>query len=213
MSERPHTGDILANAITPGVGAALAIAGAAYLITVAAMRGGAMRVTACSIYAATLVLVYMCSTLYHSLVLTRARHVMQVLDHSSIYLLIAGTYTPFMLVSLRGRVGWTIFGIIWGIAAAGVVFKSVALGRLKVMSAIAYLGMGWLIVAAMQPLHQAIGNGGIAWIAAGGAAYTLGIVFFAMDRRRYFHALWHVFVLAGSAAHYVAVVLYVAKAR
>jgi len=155
------------------------------------------------------VLVYVCSTLYHSLVLTRARHVFQVLDHSAIYLLIAGTYTPFTLVSLRGRLGWTLFGVVWALAVMGVVFKSVALGRLPAISAMVYLLMGWLIVVALPALQRAVGWHGMAWLVAGGLAYTLGIVFFAMDRRRYFHALWHLFVLAGSVAHYCAVLFYV----
>jgi hemolysin III len=213
VPHREYLGDILANAITHGVGAALAIAGAVCLI-VASTRGSAWHVTSCSIFAGTLILVYLCSTLYHSLVRTRARHVFQVLDHSSIYLLIAGTYTPFALVSLRGPVGWTMFGIEWGLATAGVVSKSVALdrfrhGRLAVVSALVYLLQGWLIVFVAKPLVEAIGWHGAAWLAAGGLAYTLGVVFFAFDRIRYFHAAWHIFVLAGSIAHYFAILFYV----
>lgn len=205
--------DILANAITHGVGAGFAVAGAVYLVIAATARGTAWHIVSCSVYAATLVLVYICSTLYHSLVLTRARHVFQVLDHSSIYLLIAGTYTPFTLVSLRGPLGWTLFGVVWGLAVAGMVFKSVALGRLQILSAVVYLFMGWFIVLAARPLLHAITWHGMAWIMAGGLAYTLGIVFFAMDRLRYFHALWHLFVLAGSVAHYFAVLYYVVPQR
>lgn len=214
MPQYEHLGDTLANAITHGVGAALAIAGAVYLIAVSA-RGSAWLVTSCSIFAGTLVLVYLCSTLYHSLVRTQARHVFQVLDHSSIYLLIAGTYTPFTLVSLRGPLGWTVFGIEWGLAAAGVISKSVALdhfrrGPLAMVSAAVYLLQGWLIVFAAKALIAAVGWQCVAWLAAGGVAYTLGIVFFALDRIRYFHAAWHLFVLAGSIAHYFAILLYVA---
>jgi len=206
-------GDILANSITHGVGAAFAIAGAVYLIIAASARGTSWHIVSCSVYAATLMLVYICSTLYHSLVLTRARHVFQVLDHSSIYLLIAGTYTPFTLVSLRGPLGWTLFGVVWGLAVAGVVFKSVALGRFHIASAVVYLFMGWFIVLAARPLLHAISWHGMAWIAAGGVAYTLGILFFAFDRLRYFHALWHLFVLAGSVAHYFAILYYVIPPR
>lgn len=205
-------GDILANAITHGIGAGLAIAGAAVLI-VASTRGTAWCVTSCSIFAGTLVLVYLCSTLYHSLVRTGARHVFQVLDHAAIYLLIAGTYTPFTLVSLRGPLGWTIFGVEWGLAIAGVVFKSFAVGRFEVASALVYLGQGWLAVFALRPLVHAIGWQGVAWMGAGGLAYTLGIFFFALDRLRYFHATWHLFVLAGSVAHYFAILFYVVPAR
>ncbi len=205
-------GDILANAITHGIGAGLAIAGGVCLI-VASARAAAWQAVSCSIFAATLMLVYLCSTLYHSLVRTRARHVFQVLDHSSIYLLIAGTYTPFTLVSLRGPLGWFIFGVEWGLAAAGVVFKSLAVDRFQIASTLVYLFQGWLIVFAVRPLFHVIGWHGILWLLAGGLAYTGGIVFFALDRLRYFHALWHVFVLAGSVAHYFAVLFYVLGPR
>lgn len=201
-------GDVLANAITHGVGLVLAVAGAAYLV-VASAGGSGWSVVSCSVFAGTLVLVYLCSTLYHSLVMTRARHVFQVLDHSAIYLLIAGTYTPFLLVAMRGTLGWVLFGVVWGLAAAGVVFKSLAVGRLPVLSAVVYLLQGWLAVFALRPLLHGVGWGGLIWLIAGGVAYTLGIVFFAMDRLRYFHAVWHVFVLAGSIAHYFAILLYV----
>jgi hemolysin III len=205
-------GDILANAITHGVGALLAIAGAVYLIAVST-GGSAWLVVSCSVFAATLVLVYICSTLYHSLVRTRARHVFHILDHSSIYLLIAGTYTPFTLVSLRGPVGWTLFGVVWSLAVAGVVFKSFAVDRFEVASAVVYLAQGWFVVVAVVPLIHAIGWHGVMWLGAGGIAYTLGIVFFAYDRLRYFHALWHLFVLAGSICHYFGILFYVVPAR
>ncbi len=201
-------GDILANAITHGVGAALAIAGAVYLIA-ASTRGSQWLIVSCSIFSVTLVLVYLCSTLYHSLVRTRARHVFQVLDHASIYLLIAGTYTPFTLVSLRGPVGWTLFAVVWALAIAGVIFKSFAVDRFPVASALVYLMQGWIVVFAARPLLHAISLHGLIWLAIGGLAYTLGIVFFALDRLHYFHAAWHIFVLAGSAAHYVAILYYV----
>jgi hemolysin III len=205
-------GDILANAITHGVGAALAVVGAVYLIVVST-RGSAWQIVSCAVFAFTLVLVYLCSTLYHSLVRTRARHVFHVLDHSAIYLLIAGTYTPFTLVSLRGTVGWVLFGVVWALALMGVVFKSLAVGRFAVASALVYLFQGWFVVFAARPLVEAIGWQGALWLAAGGLAYTFGIVFFALDRRPYFHAAWHLFVLAGSVAHYFAILLYVAPQR
>jgi len=205
-------GDILANAITHGVGAVLAIAGAIYLVAASA-RGSVWLVVSCSVFAGTLVLVYLCSTLYHSLVRTRARHVLRVLDHSAIYLLIAGTYTPFTLISLRGPVGWTLFAVVWALAVAGVIFKSFAVGRFAVASALVYLFQGWFVVFAIRPLVHAIGWHGVLWLGAGGAAYTLGIVFFALDRRRYFHAAWHIFVLAGSVAHYFAILFYVVRLR
>jgi hemolysin III len=205
-------GDILANAITHGIGAILAIAGAIYLVA-ASTRGSLRLIVSCSVFSATLVLVYLCSTLYHSLVRTRARHVFRVLDHSAIYLLIAGTYTPFAVVSLHSALGWWIFGVEWALALAGVVFKSFAVNRFAVASALVYLFQGWFGVFAVRLLAHAIGWHGVMWLAAGGLAYTLGIVFFALDRLRYFHAAWHVFVLAGSMAHYVAILLYVVPAR
>jgi hemolysin III len=190
------------------VGAALAVAGMAYLIVVST-RGSASVVVGCSIFAGTLVLVYVCSTLYHSLVRTRARHLFHVLDHTAIYLLIAGTYTPFTLVSLRGPVGWTLFGIVWALAIAGAIFKSFAVDRFAVASVLVYLFQGWLVIFAMRPLVHAIGPRGLLWLAAGGAVYTLGIIFFALDRIPYFHAAWHLFVLVGSIAHYFAILFYV----
>jgi len=205
-------GDILANAITHGIGAIAAIAGAVYLIA-ASTRGSAWHVVGCTVFAITLVLVYVCSTLYHSLVRTRARHVFQVLDHSAIYLLIAGTYTPFTLVSLRGRVGWVLFSVVWSLAVAGVIVKSFAVERFAVASALVYLFQGWFIVFAGGPLLHAIGWHGVLWLGAGGLAYSGGIVFFALDRLRYFHATWHVFVLAGSVAHYFAILFYVVPPR
>ena len=210
--ETYHLGDILANAITHGIGAALAIAGAAYLIVVST-RGTATLIVSCSVFGATLILVYVCSTLYHSLVRTRARHVLHILDHSAIYLLIAGTYTPFTLITLHGPVGWLLFGVEWSLAIAGVIFKSFAVGQFAVASALVYLFQGWFVVFAFRPLLHAIGWHGIMWMGAGGLAYTLGIVFFALDRLRYFHATWHVFVLAGSVAHYFAILFYVVPPR
>jgi hemolysin III len=205
-------GDILANAITHGIGAVLALAGAVYLIA-ASTRGGAWVIASCTVFAVTLVLVYICSTLYHSLVRTRARHVFQVLDHSAIYLLIAGTYTPFTLVSLRGPVGWVMFALVWSLAVAGVIFKSFAVNRFAVASTVVYLFQGWFIVFAFRSLLHAVGWHGVLWLAAGGLAYTLGIVFFALDRLRYFHAVWHLFVLAGSIFHFFAILFCVIPPR
>ena len=213
-----HLGDILANAITHGIGAGLAIAGAAYLI-VASTRGSARDIVSCSIFSATLILVYLCSTLYHSLVRTRARHVFHVLDHSSIYLLIAGTYTPFTLVSLRGPLGW--------IALRRGVGAGPRRGRLQKASpwtasravgwpspprwSISFRAGYWSSWRARCSMPSA--GTAMAWLGAGGLAYTLGIVFFALDRLRYFHAAWHIFVLAGSIAHYFAILFYVVPPR
>src|ERR1035438_2036250 len=212
MAKEHRLGDIIANSVTNGVGAALALAGAVVLV-VTAVGGTAWQIASCLVFGCTLVLVYVCSTLYHSLVRTRARHVLQIIDHSAIYLLIAGTYTPFALVSLRGQLGWLLFVIVWGLAILGIVFKSSAIGRFPIASVVVYVGMGWLGVFVMRPLLHALTWHGIVWIALGGLLYTVGIVIFAFDRLSYFHALWHLFVLAGSICHYFAVLFYVAQPR
>jgi len=204
--------DIIANSVTHGVGAALALAGAGVLV-VTAMGGTTWQVASCSVFGVTLVLVYVCSTLYHSLVRTRARHVLRIIDHSAIYLLIAGTYTPFVLVPLHGQLGWLLFAIVWSLAILGIVFKSFAVERFAIASVVVYLGMGWLGVFAVRPLLHALTWHGIFWIALGGVFYTAGIVFYALDRLSYFHAFWHLFVLAGSTCHYFAVLFYVAQPR
>lgn len=208
MMTEQRLGDLLANSITHGIGVLLASVGAVWLM-VRAARGTPRLIISCAVYASTLVLIYLCSTLYHSLARTRARYVFRVLDHSAIYLLIAGTYTPFTLVSLRGPWGWTLFGIVWGLAIVGVIFKSFAVERFAVASAIAYVLMGWIAIFAIVPLARAITWHGILWIGAGGIFYTFGVLFFALDRLRYFHALWHVFVLAGSGSHFFAVLFYI----
>lgn len=212
MVTEHRLGDIIANSVTHGVGAALALAGAIVLV-VSATGGSDWQRISCSIFGGTLVLVYVCSTLYHSLVRTRARHALRIIDHAAIYLLIAGTYTPFVLVPLRGRLGWLLFGIVWSLAVAGVVFKSFAVNRFAIASVVVYLGMGWLAVFAMRSLLHALTWHGIFWIALGGLFYTAGIVFYAFDRLSYFHAFWHLFVLAGSTCHYFAVLFYVALSR
>jgi hemolysin III len=209
--------EILANCITHGLGVGLAIIGSAWLIMVGSRAPTLVRLS-CTIYAITLVLVYLCSTLYHALCRTRLRHIFLVLDHVAIYLLIAGTYTPFALVSLGGRPGWMLFTAAWAFAAVGIMMKSIAMehftnGRLALASVALYLFQGWLVLFVLPPLARALGWHGLAWLGAGGAAYTLGIVFFAFDRVRYFHAAWHIFVLAGSVAHFFAVTLYVLPAR
>ena len=205
---RQDLGDILASSISHGLGILLALAGAVMLIC-ASTRGNARCIASCSIYSGSLLMLYISSTLYHSLIRTKARHVLRVLDHSAIYLLIAATYTPFALISLHGPLGWFVFGFIWFLAVAGVVFKSLFVDRFAVASALIYIVMGWLAILIIEPLARAITWRGMMWLAAGGVAYTLGMLFFAKDRLRYFHALWHVFVLAGSIIHYFAIFIYV----
>jgi hemolysin III len=202
-------GEEVAHAVTHGVGLAAAIAGLVVLVVLAAATRDPWRITACAVYASTLVLLYGASTLYHALSATRARAVFRVLDHSAIFLLIAGTYTPFALVSLRGPWGWTLFGIVWGLAVLGIVAKAVFGTRWPILSTAIYVGMGWVVIVAVKPLVANVPPGAIAWLVAGGLAYTGGVVFYAWTRLRYSHAIWHVFVLAGSICHYVAVIRYV----
>lgn len=197
------------HAITHGIGLLLSIAGLVVMIVLAALNGNAWHVVSCSVYGGTLVILYLNSTMYHSLAKTRAAKVFQILDHSSIYLLIAGTYTPFTLVTLRGALGWTIFGIIWGLAVLGVIFKVFTAGKFKLFATMIYLAMGWLIVIAIVPIFRSLATGGIVLLIAGGLAYSLGTVFYIFKKIPYFHFVWHLFVLAGSILHFFTILLYV----
>lgn len=197
------------NAWTHLVGALLAVAGSAVLIAVAALGGDPWKIVSVSIYGVTLVLLYSASTLYHSMQ-GRAKEVLQKLDHHGIYLLIAGTYTPFCLVSLRGAWGWWLFGVIWSLAAVGVLQELRKNDGPRALSMFIYIVMGWAAVAALVPLRAALGTAGFAWLAAGGVVYTIGIVFYVLDARlRHAHGIWHVFVIGGSALHYFTVLYYV----
>ena len=191
-------------------GALLATAGAAVLVVIAALKGDPWRITAFAVYGATLVFLYAASTLYHS-TRGRAKAVLRKVDHSAIYLLIAGTYTPFTLVTLHGAWGWTLFGLVWGLALVGIVQELVLARGARIPSLVIYLVMGWLAVIAVVPLVDSLGWAGLAWMAAGGVAYTAGIVFYVFDEKvRHFHGIWHLCVLAGSALHYMAILLFVA---
>jgi hemolysin III len=201
--------DELANALTHGVGLLLALVAVPILIVMAAMHGTAWHIVGVSIYGASLVALYTASTVYHSVQHPPAKRILRIIDHSAIYLLIAGTYTPFALVNLRGPWGWTLLGLVWTIALFGVGWKLVHAERFVVVSTIIYLAMGWLVVIAARPLIRAVPLGGIVWLLAGGLAYSLGVAFFGASRLRFNHAVWHLFVLAGSACHYVAVIRYV----
>ena len=198
------------NSITHLAGTVLAAIGAPLLIVLAARNGDAWKIVGCAIYGAALFLLYGTSTLYHSL-RGRAKPILRKLDHCSIYVLIAGTYTPFALVTLRGAWGWTLFGLEWGLAALGIAQELVLGKGRRRLSVLIYVVMGWLGVAALRPLAAGLGAPGIAWLLAGGLLYTGGIVFYLLDERvRHFHGVWHLFVLGGSAAHFVAIAFYVA---
>ena len=198
-------GEEVANSVTHGLGWLLSIGGLAVLVTFAAMTGGALRVVSCAVFGSTLVLLYAASTLYHALPSERAKHVFRVLDHSSIFLLIAGTYTPLCLVAVGGGWGWSLFGSIWFLALVGVLLNTIAHNRWRWLSIVLYVTMGWLVVIAIRPLVASVSTGVLVLIVAGGLAYTLGLAFYGWRRLPYGHAVWHAFVLAGSVLHYLAV--------
>lgn len=195
----------IANAITHGIGVLASVAGGAVLITLAAVHGDAWHVVAASVFVTALVLLYTASTLYHAIPNAVAKRRLKVLDHCAIFLLIAGTYTPFTLIGLRGSWGWLLFGVIWALAVAGIAFKLFFTGRFRRTSTLIYVAMGWLIVLAIGPLVRAVPTATVAWLLAGGVFYTLGTFFYHNPRVPYSHAIWHGFVLAGSVSHFVAV--------
>jgi hemolysin III len=205
VSSRSNLGEEIANSITHGLGIVLAITGLVVLVCFASLFGNAWHIVSCSIYGATLILLYAASTVYHSIPLPRAKRVLQVIDHSAIFLLIAGTYTPFTLVNLRGPWGWWLFGIVWALAISGVIIQATPLRRWHAISVVLYLGMGWMIVAAAQPLLRHVPVTGLALLLGGGVAYTGGVVFYLWRGLPYHHAIWHLFVLAGSVLHFFAI--------
>lgn len=209
-TRRPLTlGEEIANSVTHGVGALLAIGGVAVLVTFAALRGSAWHVVACSVFGATLILLYLASTLYHAIPLPRAKRVFRSLDHAGILFLIAGTYTPFTLVTLRGPWGWSLFGVVWGLAILGATLDLVLRRRRRWLSLAFYLSMGWMVAIAIRPLVRELPSPGLLLLFLGGLAYTGGVAFYVARRWRYHHAVWHVCVLAGSILHFFAVYFYV----
>ena len=202
-------GEEIANSISHGIGFLGAVAVTPFLV-VKAIPLGATAIVGVSVFGLTMMLLYISSTLYHAFPHNKAKRVFQIFDHSAIFLLIAGTYTPFTLIALPSGWGWTLFGIVWGLAAGGVVLKSIQNIKTSRLSTFLYLGMGWLGVLAAKPLYEALPGWGLFWLLMGGAMYSLGVVFFANDHRiRYGHFIWHLFVLAGTICHVVAVLGYV----
>ncbi|MEO7991348.1 MAG: hemolysin III family protein [Chryseolinea sp.] len=199
------TSEEIANAITHGIGTGLAIAAMVVLIVFAAIKGNVWHIVSFSIYGSTLVLLYFASTLYHSLTNLRAKGVFHKFDHISIYLLIAGTYTPFCLTALRGWIGWTVLGVVWSCAILGTVLKSISVGKRVMMSTILYVLMGWVILIAIKPLYNSMPYNGFLLLIAGGVSYTLGTIFFIRDKVKYNHSVWHLFVLGGSVLHFFSV--------
>ncbi len=210
---KPHTKysirEEVAHAVTHGIGTCLSLAGLVLLSVKAARYGSSWHLVAGCVYASTLVLMYASSTLYHALTGARTKRVFQILDHAAIYLLIAGTYTPFTLITLRGPWGWTLFGLVWGLAVGGTLFEIFLQGRFKKLSLLLYLCLGWLAVVAIKPLLTSLPTGGLLLLLAGGLAYSGGAAFYSWRSLRYHHAIWHAFVLLGSLSHFFCILLYV----
>jgi hemolysin III len=207
---RPYSlGEEIANCVTHGVGWVASIVGLIVLVSLAGRYGTTLHVISVAVYGATLVLLYGASTMYHALTAPRAKAVFQVIDHAGIYLLIAGSYTPFTLLALKGPGGWSLFGAVWTIAVVGVSAEAWVVNKPKWASALIYLAMGWLVIVAIKPLVAALSGTGLWLLVAGGLCYTLGTVFYVMKKVPYMHAVWHLFVLAGSAFQFLAILLFV----
>jgi hemolysin III len=211
VQERPQSlGEEIANSLSHGLGFLATVAAFPVLVIAAQQRGDTAGIVGASVFATTMVLLYLASTLFHALPRCRAKRVFQILDHSAIYLLIAGTYTPFTLGVLRGDWGWTLFGLVWGMAIVGTALKALGGVRYTTLSTWTYLAMGWLVVIAAKTVWTLVPGWGLFWLIAGGAAYTAGAGFFMAERIRYFHFVWHLFVVAGTACHFIAVLRYAA---
>jgi hemolysin III len=200
-----NSAEELANTVTHGIGLALSVLGFIILLVLAVMRGNAWHIVGCAVYGSTLVCLYAASTLYHGIPSPRLKRALKIFDHSAIYLLIAGTYTPFLLVNLRGGWSWSLLGTVWGLALAGIILKLRFVDRFNILSPVIYLLMGWLALIAVKPLFSMVPLGGVVWLFAGGLMYSVGLLFYAWKRIPYNHVIWHLFVLAGSTCHYFAV--------
>lgn len=207
--ERVQTlGEEIANSVSHGIGFVAAVAATPYLVAAALNRGTTASVVGVSVFAATMMLMYMTSTLYHAIPGPRAKKVFRILDHNAIYLLIAGTYTPILLGVLSGTWGWTLFGLVWGLALAGIILKSISGVKYHGIALAIYVAMGWIVVIAVKPLFEAMPTRGIIWLLAGGLFYTGGILFYRNERMPYAHAIWHLFVIAGTVCHFIAIIGY-----
>lgn len=198
------------SSITHGVGAVLSLAALVILVYFAGTKGDVWRVVSFSVYGFTLFFLYLSSTLYHSILIEKVKKVLRIFDHVSIYLLIAGSYTPITLVAMRGAWGWTIFGVIWGLALLGIVLNIISIEKTKIVSTILYVLMGWLIIIAVKPMLQMVPAGLFAWLLAGGLLYTLGVIFYVCRKIPFNHGIWHLFVLGGSVMHYLGFLFYLA---
>ena len=202
-------GEEIANSITHGLGAIFAIVACVILIIFASVKGGALRVVSASVYGASLIIMFTMSTLYHALTNDKAKGVFRVLDHTSIFLLIAGTYTPFSLITLRGKLGWTIFGIVWSISIVGIILNIISIERFKRFSMLLYIAMGWCVLFISSSLIKQMDSDGLIFLLIGGILYTTGVIFYKLKKIHYMHSVWHLFVLAGAIMHYFCIQLYV----
>ena len=212
MDQLPHSegrAAEFANSLTHGLGAALGAASLVIMVVFASLRGSARHIVGAAIFGAAMVLLYTMSTLYHAFRGPRVKFVFKILDHNSIFILIAGTYTPFCLGTLKGAWGWSIFGVVWGLAVLGITFKSIFIRRMEFLSTAVYLAMGWVVMLAARPLYFNLSHAGLAWLLGGGVFYTLGTVFYGWHSLKFHHAIWHLFVLGGSLCHVMAVLFYV----
>lgn len=201
-------GEEIANSITHGIGGLLSIAGLVLLIVFSALYGNAWHVVSFTLFGSTMVLLYTASTLVHGLPKGKAKDVFEIIDHSSIYFFIAGTYTPFLFIIVKGALGWTLFGIVWGIAIGGTIFKSFFVKKYLHTSTVLYVLMGWMIVFAWKPLSENMHPNGLVLLVIGGVLYTIGAIFYVWRGFKYHHMIWHIFVVAGTMAHFFAVLLY-----
>lgn len=207
---RPFSlGEEIANSVTHGIGLVFSIVAITVLVMLSLMHGNAWHIASCSVYGGSMVMLYGASTMYHGVQVPRLKNILRTVDHSCIYLLIAGTYTPFTLILVRGGWGWTLFGLVWGIALVGLVFKIFFTHRFQIVSLLSYLAMGWLAVIAVRPILERVPSGALLWLAAGGLFYTVGVYFYVKDKVPFYHTIWHLFVLGGSVCHFFAIVFYI----
>ncbi len=205
LNKRYTLGEEIFNAVTHGTGGLLAIAGTVVLIVFSAIYADAWAVVSSSIYGASLIILYTMSTLYHSITNVKAKTFFRIMDHNTIFFLIAGTYTPYTLVTLRGPLGWTIFGIIWGVTVLGITLNSINLEKFRIFNTICYVVMGWAIFLAIKPMVEALPKVSLIFLIIGGAFYTVGIIFYAMKKIKYMHSIWHLFTIGGSIFHYFSI--------
>lgn len=205
LNKRYTLGEEIFNSVSHGVGALLAIAGTVVLIVMSALYTDPWGIVSAAIYGGTLIILYTMSTLYHALTNEKAKYVMRIMDHATIFLLIAGTYTPITLYTMRGPLGWVLFGFVWGAAILGIVFNSIDLERFKKISLVCYIVMGWAIIVAIVPLIKSMPTISLIFLLAGGLTYSVGIIFYAIKKIKYFHSIWHLFTVGGSVLHYFAI--------